>query len=78
LGCRRDPKKEGAPKGQIPGYGMKLSGQRTVTHLNPGELQASGLDTEGDKSRGCRGIISQVKGQEEGKWVVEAFPPFYF
>jgi len=38
---------EGASSGEI---GVKLSGKRTAALLNPGEIQAVGLDTEGDKS----------------------------
>jgi hypothetical protein len=45
---------------------MKLSGKRTVTYFNPGKTEVTSLGTEGDKSRSCRGIISQVKRQGEG------------
>jgi hypothetical protein len=44
-----------APKGQILKIGTKLSGKRTVTELNPGEIQVLNLDTEGDKSCASRG-----------------------
>jgi hypothetical protein len=59
----------GRRRGKFREIGTKLSGRRTVTHLNPGKIPpfdwCSRRDTEGDKFRACRGIISQVKRQEE-------------
>jgi hypothetical protein len=63
--------KRGAEGANSEKIGTKLSGKRTVTYLNPGKIQprarVEGLGTEGEKSRVCRGIISQVKRQEEGE-----------
>jgi hypothetical protein len=48
-------KKRGAEGANLVEIGTKLSGKRTVTGLNPGKIQVSHLDTEGDKSRAFRG-----------------------
>jgi len=64
LACRlqeRSHIQRGAEGANSERIGTKLSGKRTVAYLNPGKIQALSLDTDGEKSRACRGIISQVK-----------------
>jgi hypothetical protein len=77
-GYRRDPQRKGAEGANPVTSGMKLSGKRTVTRSHPGKLQASGPDTDGDKSRAFPGIISQVNRQEERGYRCSSFLLFVF
>jgi hypothetical protein len=68
---RSSLKGEGAEGASLVQDGMKLSGKRTVTRWSPGKFQGVSLDTDGDKSLGWMGIISQVKRQEE-RWTISS------
>ncbi len=67
------PGGKGRRRGKSGKIRMKLSGKRTAASCNPGKFQAFGLDTDGETPGLPKGIISQVKRQEEGDGINVAF-----